>query len=129
MTRSLRSALGILVDLVIVAFGLVLAARGLVVASALPLVAGGVDLASRLGLPPFARGGRLTSRERGDLVWGILLGLVGVAILLEETVALVNGGRGARHVATVTLGAAALLGALALFVRLARARARRSPSV
>ena len=128
MTRTFRSALGILADLAILALGLVLAARGLVVAAALPLVAGGVDLASRLGLPPFARRASLTSRERGDLVWGILLSLVGAAILLQETVALVNGSRGARHVVTVALGAAALLGALALFVRLVRARARRAPS-
>lgn len=128
MTRSLRSALGILVDLTILAFGLVLAARGFVVAAALPLVAGGVDLAGRLGLLPFARSGSLTSRERGDLTWGILLALVGAAVLLEEAVSLVNGGRGPRHVAALTVGGAALLGALVLFVRLVRARARRSPS-
>jgi hypothetical protein len=119
-----RNALGILADLGIAAFGLALAARGLVLASSLPLLVAAVDLMSRLGVLPFARSEALSARERGDLVWGTVLALAGTAILLEEAVALVDGGRGTRHVVTVALGAAAEIAALVFFTRLARSRAR-----
>jgi len=122
LRRSFRNALGVLADLTIGAFGLVLLARGLVLAAALPLVVAGVDLLSRLGLLPFARRGTLTSRERGDLLWGTVLALTGSVILVEELVVVVDGGRGARHVVAVTLAVIALSTALLFFGRLVRSR-------
>jgi hypothetical protein len=122
MWRTVRNALGILGDLAIAAFGLVLLARGLVVAAALPLVVAGVDLASRLGFLPFARRGTLTGRERGDLIWGTVLALVGVAILLEELIVAVDGGRGGRHLVAIALGAIALSSSLVFFGRVVRSR-------
>jgi hypothetical protein len=118
----LRNAFGLLADLMIGAFGLVLLARGLLVAAALPIVVAGVDLMSRLGLLPFARRGTLTSRERGDLVWGSVLAIVGAAILVEELVVVVDGARGMRHLVAVALGAIAITVALLFFGRLVRSR-------
>lgn len=122
MGRTLRNALGVLADLVIGAFGLVLLARGLVFAAALPLIVAAVDLMSRLGLLPFARRGTLTMRQRGDLIWGIVLALVGSVILVEELVAVVDGGRGVRHVVAIALGVIVLSIALVFFGRLVRSR-------
>ena len=122
MGRTLRNALGVLADLVIGAFGLVLLARGLVFAAALPLVVAGVDLMSRLGLLPFARRGTLTMRQRGDLIWGIVLAVVGSVILVEELVAVVDGGRGVRHVVAIALGVIVLSIALVFFGRLVHSR-------
>ena len=122
MGRTLRNALGVLADLVIGAFGLVLLARGLVFAAALPLVVAGVDLMSRLGLLPFARRGTLTMRQRGDLIWGIVLALVGSVILVEELVVVVDGGRGVRHVVAIALGVIVLSIALVFFGRLVHSR-------
>ena len=122
MGRTLRNALGVLADLVIGAFGLVLLARGLVFAAALPLIVAAVDLMSRLGLLPFARRGTLTMRQRGDLIWGIVLALVGSVILVEELVAVVDGGRGVRHVVAIALGVIVLSVALVFFGRLVRSR-------
>ena len=122
MGRTLRNALGVLADLAIAAFGLVLLARGLLFAAALPLVVAGVDLLSRLGLLPFARRGTLTGRQRGDLLWGVVLALVGAAILLEEFVVVVDGRRGGRHLVAIALGVIALASALVLFGRLIRSR-------
>ena len=122
MGRTLRNAFGLLGDLAIAAFGLVLLARGLVFAAVLPLVVAGVDLTSRLGLLPFARRGTLTLRQRGDLVWGVVLALVGSALLIEELVVVVDGRRGARHVVAITLGTIALVSALVFFGRLVRSR-------
>src|SRR6266516_2778492 len=122
MGRTLRSTVGLLADLVIGAFGLVLLARGLAFGGGLLLAVAGVDLLSRLGLLPFARRGALTGRQRGDLLWGVLLALVGTGILLEELVVLVDGQRGPRHVAALTLGAVALTSSLVLFGRLVRSR-------
>jgi len=119
-----RNTVGLIVDLAIVGFGLALMARGLVVAGALPLVIAGADLAIRLGLLPFARGGGLSPGERVDLLWGTVLTLVGLAILLEELVSIVDGGWGGRHVVAVALGGAALFGAVVLFGRLVRSRRR-----
>ena len=122
MGRTLRNALGVLADLVIGAFGLVLLARGLVFAAALPLVVAGVDLMSRLGLLPFARRGTLTMRQRGDLIWGIVLAVVGSVILVEELVVVVDGGRGVRHVVAIALGVIVLSIALVFFGRLVHSR-------
>jgi hypothetical protein len=122
MGRTLRNALGLLADLAIAAFGLVLLARGLLFAAALPLVVAAVDLLSRVGLLPFARRGTLTGRQRGDLLWGTVLALVGAGILLEELVVVVDGGRGGRQVAAIALGALVLLGSLVFFARLVRSR-------
>jgi hypothetical protein len=122
MGRTLRNALGVLADLVIGAFGLVLLARGLVFAAALPLVVAAVDLMSRLGLLPFARRGTLTMRQRGDLIWGIVLALVGSVILVEELVVVVDGGRGVRHVVAIVLGVIVLSIALMFFGRLVHSR-------
>ena len=122
MGRTLRNAVGVLGDLAIAAFGLVLLARGLLFAAALPLVVAGVDLLGRLGLLPFARRGTLTGRERGDLLWGAALALVGAAILAEELVVVVDGRRGARHLVAIALGVIALSSSLVFFVRLARSR-------
>jgi hypothetical protein len=123
VTRTLRNAFGVLVDLVIGAFGLVLMARGLLFAAALPLVVAGVDLMSRLGLLPFVRRGTLTSRERGDLIWGSVLAIVGTVILAEELVVVVaDGGRGARHVVAIAVGGVAVAVALLFFGRLVRSR-------
>ncbi len=122
MGRTLRNALGVLADLVIGAFGLVLLARGLVFAAALPLIGAAVDLMSRLGLLPFARRGTLTLRQRGDLIWGIVLALVGSVILVEELVVVVVGGRGVRHVVTIALGVIVLSIALVFFGRLVHSR-------
>ncbi len=122
MGRNARNALGILGDLAIAAFGLVLLARGLLFAAALPFVVAAVDLLSRLGLLPFARRGMLTGRERGDLLWGTVLALVGTAILLEELVALVDGRWGTRHGVAIALGAIMLSSSLVFFVRVVRSR-------
>ena len=122
MGRTLRNALGVLADLVIGAFGLVLLARGLVFAAALPLIVAAVDLMSRLGLLPFARRGTLTMRQRGDLIWGIVLAVVGSVILVEELVVVVDGGRGVRHVVAIALGVIVLSVALVFFGRLVRSR-------
>ena len=122
MGRTLRNALGVLADLVIGAFGLVLLARGLVFAAALPLIVAAVDLMSRLGLLPFARRGTLTMRQRGDLIWGIVLAVVGSAILVEELVVVVDGGRGVRHVVAIALGVIVLSIALMFFGRLVHSR-------
>ena len=122
MGRTLRNAAGVLGDLAIAAFGLVLLARGLLLAAVLPLLVAGVDLMSRLGLLPFARRGTLTMRQRGDLIWGTVLALFGAAILVEELVVLIDGRRGARHVVAVALGAIALTGSLIFFARLIRSR-------
>ena len=122
MGRTLRNALGVLADLVIGAFGLVLLARGLVFAAALPLIVAAVDLMSRLGLLPFARRGTLTMRQRGDLIWGIVLALVGSVILVEELVVVVDGGRGVRHVVAIALAAIVLSIALLFFGRLVHSR-------
>jgi hypothetical protein len=121
-SRTLRNALGIMADVAIGVFGLLLLARGMLFAAALPLVVAAVDLASRLGLLPFARRGALTGRQRGDLLWGVVLALVGTGILLEEFVVVANGARGGWHVAAVVVGAGALAGSLAFFGRLVRAR-------
>ena len=122
MGRTLRNALGVLADLVIGAFGLVLLARGLVFAAALPLIVAAVDLMSRLGLLPFARRGTLTMRQRGDLIWGIVLAVVGSVILVEELVVVVDGGRGVRHVVAIALGVIVLSIALVFFGRLVHSR-------
>ena len=122
MGRTLRNGLGVLADIAIAAFGLVLLSRGLLFAAALPLAVGGVDLLSRLGLLPFARRSSFTGRERGDLLWGVVLATVGVAILVEELVVVVDGSRGARHLMAVAIGVVALAGSLVLLGRLARSR-------
>ncbi len=122
MGRTLRNALGLVADLTIAAFGLVLMARGVVFAAVLLLVVAGLDLTSRLGLLPFARRGRMSSRERADLLWGTVLTLVGSVILVEELVVVADGGRGLRHLVAIALGSAALLGALLLFARLVLSR-------
>ena len=122
MGRTLRNALGVLADLVIGAFGLVLLARGLVLAAALPLIVAAVDLMSRLGLLPFARRGTLTRRQRGDLIWGIVLAVVGSVILVQELVVVVDGGRGVRHVVAIALGVIVLSIALMFFGRLVHSR-------
>lgn len=122
MKRTLRNAVGLLADLTIGAFGLVLLARGLALAAGLLLVVAGVDLLSRLGLLPFARRGTLTTRERGDLLWGTVLTLVGSAILIEELVVVVDGRRGGRHLVAIGLGMIVLSTALVFFGRLVRSR-------
>ena len=122
MPRVLRNTVGLLADLVIGAFGLVLAARGLLLASALPLVAAGVDLMSRLGLLPFARRSALSIRQRGDLVWGSVLLLIGCVLVIEELVVLVEGNRGARHLVVFAIGTLAFGTGLFFFGRLVRSR-------
>ena len=122
MGRALRNAVGLIADLAIGAFGLVLLARGFAIAAALLLVVAGADLLIRLGLLPFARRGVLTARQRGDLLWGVVLTLVGSAILIEEVVVVVEGGRGGRHLAAIALGALAVVSALVFFGRLVRSR-------
>lgn len=122
MRRALRNTVGLIGDLAIAGFGLVLLARGLVIAGAVLLVIGGSDLALRLGLLPFARGTGLSSRERADLLWGTVLTLAGLAILVEELVVVVDGGWSGRHSVAVAIGGAVMLGAVVFFTRLARSR-------
>jgi hypothetical protein len=122
MRRTLRNTVGLVGDLAIGGFGLALLARGLVIAGIVLLVIGGADLALRLGLLPFARGTGLTRGERADLLWGTVLTLVGLAVLVEELVVIVDGGWSGRHYVAVAIGSAALLAASGFFVRLVRSR-------
>ena len=122
MGRTLRNGLGLLADLAIAAFGLVLLARGFTIPAILLLVVGGGDLLLRLGLLPFARRGGFSSRQRGDLLWGVILTLIGAGILSEELIVVIDGGRGARHVVAVGLGVVALAAGIVFFGRLVRSR-------
>ncbi len=122
MRGTLRNAVGSLTDIAIAAFGLALLARGLVVAGGLLLLVAGVDLSGRLGVLPFARKGALTGRQRGDLIWGVVLALIGAAILVEELVVVVNGRLEGRHLLATVIGLLALSGSLVFFVRLLRSR-------
>src|SRR5258708_26057198 len=122
MGRTLRHTVGFRADLVSGGFGLVLLARGIVVAAAVLVVVAGVDLLSRLGLVPFDRRGTFSGRQRGDLLWGSALALVGVAILVQELVVLVDGRWGGRHLVAIALGVIALSSALVFFGRLVRSR-------
>jgi hypothetical protein len=122
MKRTARNTVGLLADLAIGAFGLVLLARGFAIAAALLLIVAGADLLIRLGLLPFARRGSLSARQRGDLLWGTVLTVVGSAILIEELVVVIEGGRGGRHLAAVAIGAFAVVAALVCFGRLLRSR-------
>ena len=122
MRRTVRNAVGLVADLAIGVLGLVFLARGLAIAGALLLIVGGADLLIRLGLLPFARRGALSARQRGDLLWGIVLTLVGSAILIEELVVVIDGRRGGRHFVAMAIGAVAVVGALVCFGRLVRSR-------
>ena len=61
-------------------------------------------------------------RQRCDLIWGIVLALVGSVILVEELVVVVDGGRGVRHVVAIALGVIVLSIALMFFGRLVHSR-------
>ena len=122
MKRTLRNSVGLLADLAIGAFGLVVLARGFAIAGALLLIVAAADLLIRLRLMPFARRGSLSGRQRGDLLWGVVLTLIGSAILIEELVVVIGGARGGRHLAAIAIGAIAVVGALFCFGRLVRSR-------